>query len=101
MARDHQPQGVSIAKPMLLLLLGEISEAWQTMNFSAVNGQNRPRFTKSCGAGWLAAISKDSQSLQDRGSDLGDWSHAPACLGCNKGGRCNGSNHDQRLTHKK
>ena len=63
MARDHQPQGMGIAKPMLLLLLAEIRQAWQPMNFSAVNRKRWPGFTKCCGALRLTAIGQHRHSL--------------------------------------
>ena len=85
MAGDHQPQGMGITKPMLLLLLAEIRQAWQPMNFSAVNRQRWPGFTKSCAALRLAAIGQHRQPLEQGGGHLGQRRDAQARVSGHQG----------------
>ena len=84
-ARDHQPQGMGIAKPMLLLLLAEIRQAWQSVNFCAVNRQGWPGFTKGSCAERLTAIGQHRHSLEQGGSHLGQRRDAEARIGSNQG----------------
>ena len=84
-ARDHQPQGMGITEPMLLLLLAEISQTWQSVNFSAVNRQRWSGFTKGSCAERLTAIGQHRHPLEQGGSHLGQRRDAQARIGGDQG----------------